>query len=119
MLKKPPYFTLNFKFIGLFMLFFGLFTSLSFAQGEQEKVILEDPVEEKSVTKTSSKNLNVLVPHKKVVEKASSSVPKGMNVQRKVVEGGISEEPKAKKDEVSSTLSFNLFLYIVDKFKAD
>lgn len=101
------------------MLFFGLFTTLSFAQGEHEKVILEDPVEEKSVNKTSSKDLNIFIPNKKIVDKSTSIAPKGMTAERKIVEGGITEEPKVKKEEVSSTLSFNLFLYIVDKFKAD
>lgn len=119
MLKETPHFTLNFKFIGLFLLFFGLFSTLSFAQGEREKVILEDPVEEKSITKTSSKELNALAPNKKAVDKTSTAVAKESTLQRKNVEGGIIEDPKAKKEEVSSTLSFNLFLYIVDKFKAD
>ena len=39
-------------------------------------------------------------------------------VKRDLPAGGISEKD-VKKNESPSTLSFNIFLYIVDKFKAD
>ncbi len=40
-------------------------------------------------------------------------------VKRDLPAGGVVVDKDAKKNESPSTLSFNIFLYIVDKFKAD
>lgn len=118
MLKNKSYRTLNLKFAGLFVLSFFFFISISSAQG-QEKVILEDPVEENPLMKESSKEVSSLIPSQSLVKKEMSTLPKESELKGKQPEGGIAEVQKTKKEENSSTLSFNLFLYIVDKFKAD
>lgn len=40
-------------------------------------------------------------------------------VKRDLPAGGVISEKDVKRNESPSTLSFNIFLYIVDKFKAD
>lgn len=40
-------------------------------------------------------------------------------IKRDLPAGGIAPEKEIKKNESPSTLSFNIFLYVVDKFKAD
>jgi hypothetical protein len=40
-------------------------------------------------------------------------------VKRDLPAGGIAPEKETKKNDSPSTLSFNIFLYVVDKFKAD
>ncbi len=88
------------------------------AQSEQEKteensprvndrVILEDPA---SLQDNAPSNLLPL---------RSSQTVKSSTVKRDVPAGGVLPEKEPKKNESPSTLSFNIFLYVVDKFKAD
>jgi len=57
--------------------------------------------------------------HSSVTSKPVTSVKVSQTpVKRDLPAGGISDKD-VKKNESPSTLSFNIFLYIVDKFKAD
>lgn len=52
--------------------------------------------------------------------KPNTASPKSTAVvKRDLPAGGVMIEKEAKRTESPSTLSFNIFLYIVDKFKAD
>lgn len=91
-----------------------LLTGESFAQSERDKlepessktmdrVILEDQMEQE-----------VVIP--KVLPAASKSTQKPSPIPSTPIR----RNPEGKKVEpVPSTLSFNIFLYVVDKFKAD
>lgn len=51
--------------------------------------------------------------------KPNSTIKPSTPVRRDLPAGGVISEKDGKKNESPSTLSFNIFLYIVDKFKAD
>ena len=44
---------------------------------------------------------------------------KAATVKKDIPVSGVAPEKEIKKNESPSTLSFNIFLYVVDKFKAD
>ncbi|WP_338223672.1 hypothetical protein [Algoriphagus confluentis] len=104
------------KSFGLFCLVsFGMvsFSQEAFAQGEQEKVeenvprIMDRPSSAEDASSTQDIS-TVLAPEGtriKPIVKTSTPVKKEAS------------EKEAKKTESPSTLSFNLFLYVVDKFK--
>lgn len=72
-----------------------------------ERVILEDHT---TVQENSPSGLLPVRPN---------STLKATSVKRDLPAGGILPEKETKKSESPSTLSFNIFLYVVDKFKAD
>lgn len=74
-----------------------------------DRVILEDQT---SMQDNSTSGINS--PKTSLTPKASTTV-----VKRDLPAGGVIPEKDVKKNESPSTLSFNIFLYIVDKFKAD
>lgn len=74
-----------------------------------DKIILEDHT---VINDHASPTL--LAPKVNVPQKAlPASVKKDLNT------GEVISEKEVKKNDSPSTLSFNIFLYIVDKFKAD
>lgn len=50
---------------------------------------------------------------------APNALKPQITVKRDLPAGGVSLEKEVRRNESPSTLSFNIFLYIVDKFKAD
>lgn len=115
--------TFPFKKIGfsvLALLGMCLFAGESLAQSEQEKVDLENvkPLD-KPISDELNQNLDSGSP--KVLNTKVLSAPSTSNkvaVKRDLPAGGIDKDAK-KEEAAPSTLSFNIFLYIVDKFKAD
>ncbi|MBN3581267.1 hypothetical protein JYB64_02640 [Algoriphagus aestuarii] len=113
--------TFPFKKIGfsvLALVGMCLFAGESLAQTEQEKVDLENvkPLD-KPISDEINQNLDSGLP-KVLNTKALPAQSNKVAVKRDLPAGGIDKD--AKKDETApSTLSFNIFLYIVDKFKAD
>ncbi len=100
------------------MIFLCFWAGESFGQGEQEKGELENvkhtekPISENQI-QNSDQNSSKILPSKVLTNPTNK-----IAVKRDLPAGGIDKE--IKKEEVSpSTLSFNIFLYIVDKFKAD
>ncbi|MDF2156657.1 hypothetical protein [Algoriphagus sp. CAU 1675] len=87
----------------------------SLAQTEQEKVEFENPrVLDRPVVEDHTTSNEVVIP--KVVTPKQTPLPiNSTPIRREIV---ISPEGK-KVEPVPSTLSFNIFLYVVDKFKAD
>ncbi|MFC3879658.1 hypothetical protein ACFOSV_05705 [Algoriphagus namhaensis] len=112
--------SLNSKFLTLFVMSFGFFAIESFAQSEQEPVRMEIPAETPAVDDLDLTRGNI---SKEIQKKpASQSFIKAVSPQAKNNKSAtepIAENKDAKKEESASTLSFNLFLYIVDKFRAD
>lgn len=99
---------------------FGFFAIESFAQSEQEPVRMEIPAETPIVDDLDLSRGNI----SKEIQKKPASQPfiKAVNPQAKNSKSAtesIAENKDVKKEESASTLSFNLFLYIVDKFRAD
>ncbi len=110
--KKLPF--VAFLAIGIFC-----FTTATFAQSDKDEekgtleVIKENPiieVDDLSLETGSEDSNQSLIIRRNQKTTAVPSTPVRKENNEKVV---------AKKEEGSSTLSFNLFLYIVDKFKAD
>jgi hypothetical protein len=120
MLKNSGFHFSKSIILGLGVLSLMIFAVDASAQTENEKIeeitpkqndriVLEDHtvIQDHSVSKTlPSKS----IPHSKT---AISSV------KRDMASGESVSEKDIKKNESPSTLSFNIFLYIVDKFKAD
>lgn len=109
--KKPA--LLSVAIVGL-----ALITVDASAQSEQEKteensprtnerVVLEDPT---SIQDNASPSL---------LPVRSNQNLKAAPVKKDLPAVGILPEKEVKKNESPSTLSFNIFLYVVDKFKAD
>lgn len=74
-----------------------------------DRVILEDHtlIQENAANRFSPAKQNT-------IQKPVSAAPK-----KDPISGEIVSEKEVKRNESPSTLSFNIFLYIVDKFKAD
>jgi hypothetical protein len=90
----------------------------SYAQGEQEKVDLENVTQiEKPISEDQIQNLELLTPKVQPSKNLANPANK-VAVKRDLPAGGVDKEIK-KEESSPSTLSFNIFLYIVDKFKAD
>ncbi|MHA7129488.1 hypothetical protein [Algoriphagus namhaensis] len=109
---------LNSKFLTIFILAMGFFAIQGFAQETQEKVILETrdeaPIVEDLDLSKGQPSLATPSPQRKIASPPVKSTP-----TKKVNPDTLVENKEIKKEEGASTLSFNLFLYIVDKFKAD
>jgi hypothetical protein len=107
--SPESYKTLSLTFV--FCLFFGLSV---LAQGEKDRLLPDGPKNAESVQQVDAPDGS-----NDGVNKTSAPVKTaGVAVKKEnpiFKQGG---EKDAKKEEIS-TLSFNLFLYIVDKFKED
>lgn len=94
-----------------------VFAEEASAQNEQEKIEidrlkpLDRPVEEDHTTAQE-----VVAPKVVVSPKTKNLPTQNTPIRRELILG---EEGKKTSEPVSSTLSFNIFLYVVDKFKAD
>lgn len=94
---------------------FVLFTSEVKAQEENSPKPIERPLVEDH---TANQDVSTSVfPLFKPVQKSTPA--NSIGVKRDLPAGGIFNEKESKKNESPSTLSFNIFLYIVDKFKED
>lgn len=74
-----------------------------------DRVILES---NSSIQDNSSSPIHVARPSGATLKPAAT-------VKRDLPAGGVNLDKEVKKNESPSTLSFNIFLYIVDRFKAD
>ncbi|MBC6367680.1 hypothetical protein [Algoriphagus sp. AK58] len=93
-----------------------LFATDAWAQEESSPRIPEKPVIEDH--STNMENVSPFASQSVKSSPNKSAVQTG-NVKRDLPAGGIMQEKDARKNESPSTLSFNIFLYIVDKFKQD
>ncbi|MDN3204220.1 hypothetical protein [Algoriphagus sediminis] len=112
-MKKLP-------FVALLTIGFFFFVGSGYAQSEQNSdqdkenpdVIKDRPVSSDVVMSDGLLDIESSTPSKNLPN--SIGQPKTPTRQEEKTEKVV-----AKKEEGASTLSFNLFLYIVDKFKAD
>jgi len=114
----PDLVTINFKktvISGITILTLCFFSVVSFAQEDMRKVDSE------MLKPIDKPNLEIVSPSKET-NGQTSIVAKSLNNTSKTIpakkETGIVGEGK-KPESAPSTLNFNIFLYIVDKFKAD
>ncbi|MFL0682347.1 hypothetical protein CLV31_11190 [Algoriphagus aquaeductus] len=93
-----------------------LFSADVLAQEENSPRVTDKPVieDQPSVNEATSPFLNT-------AGKTTNVKPtNGINtVKRDLPAGGMMQEKELRKNESPSTLSFNIFLYIVDRFKQD
>lgn len=114
MFQTANYLLENCKTFSLTMFFCLLFGFAAFAQGEKDRIMPDGPKNVESVQQFDSPDGSIDGVNKTSATAKTPGVPtKKENPIFK--QGG---EKDAKKEEIS-TLSFNLFLYIVDKFKED
>jgi hypothetical protein len=93
-----------------------LLPSEAVAQEENAKKPFEKPIVEENSTVSESGAAVTLFTQKPAVVKQSVPLP----LPKKEVHTTTNlQERESKKNESPSTLSFNIFLYIVDKFKQD
>lgn len=100
------------------MVAFGylLLPSEAVAQEENTKKPFEKPISDESSTLPEAGTAAPLTVQKSVSVKPGLPLP----LPRKEVQPATHlQEKESKKNESPSTLSFNIFLYIVDKFKQD
>ena len=112
-----PFFKISLS--ALFVLGLCFFAEESFAQSSQEKVDLENvKPSDKPLVDDQGANSESLAPKILAPKPLQNNNNNKVAVKRDLPAGGVDKE--VKKDEATpSTLSFNIFLYIVDKFKAD
>ena len=102
----------------LSMVAFGylLLPSEAVAQEENTKKPFEKPISEESSALPEAGTAAPLTVQKSATVKPGVPLP----LPRKEVQPAAHlQEKESKKNESPSTLSFNIFLYIVDKFKQD
>ncbi|WP_297336465.1 hypothetical protein [Algoriphagus sp.] len=94
-----------------------VFAKESSAQTEQEKVEME-PLKplDRPIVEDHATSQEVIIPKVVVTQKTKNLPTQNTPIRRELILG---EEGKKTPEPVSSTLSFNIFLYVVDKFKAD
>ncbi|MFN3998915.1 hypothetical protein [Algoriphagus sp.] len=104
----------------LSVLSMALFSIDASAQSENEKVL---EVNAKNNDRVILEDLTVIQDtnsQKTIISKTTVTQKSPINTLKKEsINGEIISEKEAKRNESPSTLSFNIFLYIVDKFKAD
>ena len=88
------------------------------AQSEQEKTEENSPRVNDRVVLEDPTSIQDNAPSSHLLVRPNQTV-KTATVKRDLPAGGILPEKEPKKNESPSTLSFNIFLYVVDKFKAD
>ncbi|MFC5626680.1 hypothetical protein [Algoriphagus winogradskyi] len=118
MILKTVFSIKNLTVFGIAAFGLCLWAGDSMAQSEREKSEIE---REKPITKPLSENHSdqVDMPLQDNFSPASTApTPIVKTVSPKKAENQVSGEGK-KVEPTPSTLSFNIFLYIVDKFKAD
>lgn len=94
-----------------------LFATDAWAQEESSPKILEKPVVVEDHT-SSMENVSPFIIQNQKSNPVKPSSQVGI-VKRDLPAGGMLQEKDMKKNESPSTLSFNIFLYIVDRFKQD
>lgn len=94
-----------------------LWTEDAFAQGEQEKAEIEN-IRNSDKTSIEEHNSSLEAPSSRIsASKQTPTVVKPTAVRKEIMTSGEGKKPEST--QAPSTLSFNMFLYIVDKFKAD
>lgn len=93
-----------------------LLPSEAMAQEENTKKPFEKPIVEENSSVSESGAAATLFTQKPVVVKQSVPLT---TPKREIHTSSFILEKESKKNESPSTLSFNIFLYIVDKFKQD
>jgi hypothetical protein len=106
----------------LFMVVLGLALVVVDASAQSESEKMEDPSsrandrvileENPSLQENISSPLHVAKP-------STSAKPAATTIKPQFPTTGTVSDKEIRKNESPSTLSFNIFLYIVDKFKAD
>lgn len=94
-----------------------LWTEDALAQDEQEKAEIETIRNMDKPALEDQHSSHESVSPRITTSKQIQPIVKPMSVRKENLTGG--EGKKAEPSQVPSTLSFNMFLYIVDKFKAD
>ncbi|HSF53445.1 MAG TPA: hypothetical protein VLA71_06815 [Algoriphagus sp.] len=89
------------------------------AQTETEKVEENNPKVNDRVILEDQSSIQDNIPSSNLSAKPTNSIKPAATVKRDLPAGGMVSEKDIKRNESPSTLSFNIFLYIVDKFKAD
>lgn len=89
------------------------------AQTETEKVEENNPKVNDRVILDDPTTIQDNTPASVFSSKPNNTVKTAATVKRDLPAGGVISDKDVKKNESPSTLSFNIFLYIVDKFKAD
>ena len=111
------------KSVSLFMVILGLTLIAvdSSAQSESEK--MEDPNSRANdrviLEENPSLQDNIISSPLHVAKPSTSVKPATVPARQQPSNVGAVTEKEIKKNESPSTLSFNIFLYIVDRFKAD
>lgn len=110
--KKPA--MLSAAILGL-----ALFAIDASAQTETEKVEENNPKINDRVILEDHSSIQDNTPASTLSAKPAIVTKPTATVKRDLPAGGVVSEKEVKKNESPSTLSFNIFLYVVDKFKAD
>lgn len=110
--KKPA--MLSAAILGL-----ALFAIDASAQTETEKVEENYPKVNDRVILEDHTSIQDNTPASILSAKPTSTIKPAAIVKRDLPAGGAVSEKEVKRNESPSTLSFNIFLYVVDKFKAD
>jgi hypothetical protein len=112
-ISKPFILTLS-------VLALALFSVDAFAQTENEKVVEINPKNYDRVTLEDHTVIQDNLSQKTIPAKTAiiQKTPT-TGLKKESANGEILSEKEVKRNESPSTLSFNIFLYIVDKFKAD
>jgi hypothetical protein len=89
------------------------------AQSDQDKVEVEyvKPLDRPISIEENGPSLESQSIKSPVIKSSVQSLT--LPVKREATTGSMSEKDSKKSETVPSTLSFNIFLYVVDKFKAD
>lgn len=114
MIQTANYSLEGFKKLGLTLVFGLLFSFVALAQSEKERVLLDGPKGPESVQQFESPD-GANDPSGKSNSPSKTNAPV---VKKEVPALKVGGDKDGKKEEIS-TLSFNLFLYIMDKFKED
>lgn len=97
----------------------ALFAIDASAQSETEKVEENNPKVNDRVILEDHSSIQDNTPAANLPAKPGNTIKPIATVKRDLPAGGVILEKEVKKNESPSTLSFNIFLYVVDKFKAD
>ncbi|OOG71503.1 hypothetical protein B0E43_17245 [Algoriphagus sp. A40] len=97
----------------------ALFAIDASAQTETEKVEENNPKVNDRVILEDHSSIQDNSPASNLTVKPATTIKPATTVKRDLPAGGVILEKEVKRNESPSTLSFNIFLYVVDKFKAD
>ena len=96
-------------------IFAVLFSIDAYAQEENTPRHVDKPILEENIVVQENSQGSPTLLKPSVTKQASVANP----IKKEIPSTGIIQEREMKKNESPSTLSFNIFLYIVDKFKED